>query len=70
MAYFAGNAVYIAHTNNRIVNEVDYRNMCGVGTIVKDNHFEGNIGLKRHNGGAYLHRCIYFEDAEEGYALT
>ena len=68
MAYLGGNAIYIAHTNNRVEDFVDYRNMCGVGVVVQDNHFVGNVGLKRHNGGASLHHCIYYEDSTSGYA--
>ena len=58
MAYIAGNAIYLAHTKNLLDEYSDYLNMCGAGVHVNDNLFESNIGLKRHNGGAYLHRCI------------
>ena len=68
MAYLGGNAVYIAHTNTRVEDFVDHINMCGVGVVVQDNHFEGNFGLKKHNGGASLHHCIYYEDSSFGYA--
>lgn len=30
-----------------------------------NNLFEGNIGLKKHNGGAYLHRCIKSADLSD-----
>ena len=31
--------------------------MCGAGILVEDNLFYGNIGMKRHNGGAGVIRC-------------
>lgn len=68
MAYFAGNAVYIAHTKNRVKDFEDYRNMCGAGVTVADNTFEGNIGFKNHNGGAYIHHCIQYESDTEGFS--
>ena len=69
MAYFAGNAIYMAHTIKRVDDLKDYRNMCGAGVNIVKNHFEGNIGLKRHNGGAYLHHCIRYDSIDEGFAV-
>ena len=63
MAYFAGNAYYITHTVKRIVSYVDYLNMCGAGVMIDDNLFQENIGLKKHNGGAAVHNCIYYDSA-------
>ena len=68
MAYFAGNAIYIAHTSNRIDDYEDYKNMCGAGVLVDNNNFEGNIGLKKHNGGAYLHDCIHYDSITDGFS--
>lgn len=68
MAYFAGNALYIAHTINRFDEFTSYRNMCGAGVVVKGNLFEANTGLKRHNGGAYVHHCIYYDSSDVGFA--
>ena len=68
MAYFAGNAIFMAHTNNRIVDFEDYKNMCGAGVVVDNNNFEGNIGVKKHNGGAYRHICIHYDSIKEGFA--
>ena len=36
---------------------VDYLQMCGAGILIKENLFTGNIGMKRHNGGAGVIRC-------------
>ena len=68
MAYFAANAVYIAHTKDLVEDFADYLNMCGAGVVVQSNLFEGNVGTKRHNGGAYLHRCIRYSDYTTGYS--
>ena len=66
MAYFAGNALYIAHTVKRVTDFHDYLYMCGAGVHIDQNLFYGNIGTKRHNGGAIVNRCfIYFEDDDE-----
>ena len=65
MAYFAGNALYVAHTVRKVYEYQDYRNMCGAGVHVDSNVFEGNIGLKKHNGGAAIHRCLYLTDDED-----
>ena len=70
MAYFAGNALYIAHSTRRITDFSDYRNMCGAGVVIDSNRFEGNIGLKKHNGGASMHRCIYYESSSDGFAAS
>ena len=64
MAYFAGNAMYIAHTARKVYSFEDYRMMCGAGVHMESNIFEGNVGLKKHNGGAAIHRCIYLTDEE------
>ena len=32
---------------------------CGSGILIEENFFANNIGLKRHNGGAGLIRCIH-----------
>ena len=69
MAYFAGNALYIAHSINRFVDFESYRNMCGAGEVIQGNLFEANTGLKRHNGGAYVHHCILNDSSDEGFAL-
>ena len=61
MAYFAGNAVYITHTIDRSKEFEDYRFMCGAGVHIKDNWFAYNNGLKRHNGGASVHRCLVYD---------
>ena len=70
MAYFAGNAFYIRH-KMRNLDLYDYLQFCGAGTLIEDNVFENNIGLKRHNGGAGVIRCHRVEDAvdwkEESY---
>ena len=63
MAYLAGNAVYISHTVKAFTEFEDYRYMCGAGVHVGDNVFEENIGLKKHNGGAYMHRCIHLTNS-------
>ena len=39
MAYFAGNAIYIAHTVLREVDFEDHLNMCGAGVHIEDNFF-------------------------------
>ena len=57
MAYFAGNAIYLGHTVKRYTSFQDYRRVCGAGVHIDTNHFEGNIGLKKHNGGAIRHIC-------------
>ena len=62
MAYFAGNAYYITHTVKRLTDFQDYLNMCGAAVKIDNNLFEGNTGLKKHNGGAGVHRCIEIVD--------
>lgn len=68
MAYFAGNALYITHTSEFTKPGLfkDYRNMCGAGVHVEGNKFELNVGLKRHNGGAAVHRCLLYDEAFDG----
>ena len=56
MAYFAGNAFYIRNTL-RTETIFDYRQFCGAGILIESNVFKGNIGMKRHNGGAGVIRC-------------
>ena len=52
--------------------------MCGAGILIEDNLFYGNVGMKRHNGGAGVVRCehmtkwddIFVEDhTTSGYPL-
>ena len=62
MAYFAGNAVYIGHVIDRFQPYASYLNTCGSGVRISANTFEGNIGLKKHNGGAIVQRCIIIND--------
>lgn len=69
MAYFAGNAFYIAHTNKHYESYSDYRHMCGAGVHINENLFEGNIGLKKHNGGAIKNVCITEADPTAGFYL-
>ena len=45
--------------------ETEYGQMCGAGILINDNRFEGNIGLKRHNGGAAVIRCLHAESESE-----
>lgn len=70
MAYFAGNALYITHTINRYDHFKDYRNMCGAGVNIENNSFEFNVGLKRHNGGASVHRCLLYDSNFKGKRLS
>lgn len=70
MAYFAGNGLYIAHTVNRYTSFQDYRNTCGAGVLLSGNIFRENIGLKRHNGGAIVHRCFQLSDETATFAAT
>ena len=58
MAYFAGNAIYMSHSVKRIKEYHDYLFMCGAGVHIDNNNFIGNIGTKKHNGGAIMHRCF------------
>ena len=61
MAYFAGNAFYIRNTM-RTMELFDYLQFCGAATLIESNIFEGNIGMKRHNGGAGVIRCKRISD--------
>ena len=70
MAYFAGNAIYIGHTIKRITNFLDYLYVCGAGVNIENNIFEGNVGLKNHNGGAILHRCLKFSSSTDTWVST
>lgn len=71
MAYFAGNAFHISYKMKMINGDSDSRQTCGSGVLIYDNFFYGNIGLKRHNGGAFVIRCEHYtsdeEEAEAGY---
>ena len=40
--------------------------MCGAGVLVEENLFYGNVGMKRHNGGAGVIRCVYNWDRDSG----
>ena len=44
--------------------------MCGAGVFIDNNDFHGNIGLKRHNGGAIVHQCIDYLYSDIGYAAN
>ena len=68
MAYFAGNAFHITSTLSFTVDFEDYLKMCGSGTLIEDNSFTGNIGMKRHNGGAGVLRCVRSSE-EDDYFL-
>ena len=70
MAYFAGNAIYMGHTVKRITPFVDHLYVCGAGVSIENNIFEGNVGLKKHNGGAILHRCLTFEATTDTWVST
>ena len=70
MAYFAGNALYVAHTANQYTPYADYLNMCGSGVDVEANLFEENVGLRKHNGGAAVHRCIPYYVTGTGFGAT
>ena len=67
MAYFAGNAFYISLVKRSIEDFVDHLQMCGTGILVQENQFYGNIGMKRHNGGAGVIRC-HLEDKVRTYS--
>ena len=78
MAYFAGNAFHITSSVRLIEPYLDYLQMCGAGILIEENLFYGNIGMKRHNGGAGVVRCahkqawtdIFVEDhTTSGYPL-
>ena len=46
--------------------------MCGAGIMIEENLFHGNIGMKRHNGGAGVIRCDLNKIADStgsGYPL-
>ena len=71
MAYVAGNAFYIKPTM-RTNTAIDYRQFCGAGILIDSNIFEGNIGMKRHNGGAGVIRCRRSDnqdDSEDNYFI-
>ena len=56
MAYFAGNAIYVSNTMKMITSDDNYKT-CGAGILIDDNKFLGNIGMKKHSGGAVAVRC-------------
>ena len=68
MAYFAGNAFHITSTLSFTADFDDYLQMCGSGILIDGNSFVGNIGMKRHNGGAGVIRCVRSSD-EDDYFL-
>ena len=64
MAYWAGNAFHISLTiriayaaDSDAGTPSDAWQTCGAGILIDDNFFQGNIGLKKHNGGAGVIRC-------------
>ena len=66
MAYWAGNAFHIQMTASMVKGtdidndvESDTWTTCGAGILINDNFFDSNIGLKRHNGGAGVIRCLH-----------
>ena len=65
MAYFAGNAFHISHKMRMIETNHDSRQVCGAGILIEDNFFYGNIGLKKHNGGAGVIRCQHISTLED-----
>ena len=65
MAYVAGNAIHISHKMRMIVSGQDSRQTCGSGILIEDNFFYGNIGMKKHNGGAMVIRCEHLVSQEE-----
>ena len=62
MAYWSGNAFHI-QMNMRMMYGIDSDfgpdawQTCGSGILIDSNYFHGNIGLKKHNGGAGVIRC-------------
>lgn len=52
MAYISGNSIYIRNT--QIVANIS--SVCG-GVVIQNNMFDGNVGLKIHNGGAISGYC-------------
>ena len=44
--------------------------MCGAGVHIENNIFEENMGLKRHNGGAAVHRCLVYDNFFKGARLN
>ena len=67
MAYFAGNAFHISLKMRMFEAGHDSRQVCGAGILVEGNFFHGNIGLKKHNGGAGVIRCDHV-DSKEAFA--
>ena len=57
MAYMSGNAFFIINTYRLAVPYEDHLRMCGAGILIENNHFQGNIGMKRHHGGAGYIGC-------------
>ena len=59
MAYFAGNAFHLTYKMRMYEADYDSQQVCGAGILIEDNSFIGNIGLKKHNGGVGVIRCIH-----------
>ena len=63
MAYWAGNAFHIQMTMRMLygaeerTDGSDAYQTCGAGILIDDNYFYGNLGMKKHNGGAGVIRC-------------
>jgi hypothetical protein len=79
MAYWAGNAFHISLTMRMVVaadietqTPSDAWQTCGAGILIDDNFFYGNVGLKKHNGGAGVIRCRHskFELTDTFYYLS
>ena len=59
MAYFAGNAFHLTYKMRMYETNYDAEQVCGAGILIEENSFIGNIGLKKHNGGVGVIRCIH-----------
>ena len=57
MAYFSANAFAIIPSKRFYYDFLDYRSFCGAGIEISGNHFQHNVGMKRHNGGAGIISC-------------
>ena len=70
MAYWAGNAFHIQMQMRMIYGNThtagsDSWQTCASGILIDENYFYGNVGLKKHNGGAGVIRCIHTPNAVE-----
>ena len=74
MAYWAGNAFHIQMKMRMLYGWLDIdgnkqtpdaTQTCGSGILIDGNYFLGNIGLKRHNGGAGVIRCQHSDLIKE-----